>query len=153
MPQLSAYTSMLRGALASASSTTVSRQQLRTPRLWLTAFCAENLKVLERNCRRTAPYSTVITFDGSLTGGGATLQIGIRKRHEISFKPIMAYWADRWSDDDLKLINATPGDPAAQAKCEALTLLASIATWRPILLAAQGSLTIVGDAPGVLHDA
>ena len=82
-----------------------------------------------------------------------TGQIGIRNRREISVKPTVAYRADRWSCDDLKLINATLGDPAAQAKCEALTLLASIATWRPILLAAQGSLTIVGDALGVLHDA
>ena len=34
-------------------------------------------------------------------------------------------WADTWSDADLDLIKAEPGEPAGQAKCESLTLLAA----------------------------
>ena len=55
------------------SPVTVHAVQLRSPRQWLTASCDQNLRVLERHCRRTAVYTAVITFDGSLTGGGATL--------------------------------------------------------------------------------
>ena len=46
-----------------------------------------------------------------------------------------------------------PGGSAGQARLEALTLLISVATWRPLLAASQGTLTFVGDALGVLHDA
>ena len=34
---------------------------------------------------------TLRTFDGSLTGGGATLQIGISDREEISHKPNVSH--------------------------------------------------------------
>ena len=49
--------------------------------------------------------------------------------------------------------NRQRGDFAGQARLEAYTLLVGIATWRHLLIDAQGSLTIVGDALGVLHDA
>ena len=113
----------------------------------------QNLREVERHCRRPAPYTVVITFDGTLTGGGATLQVGVRDRAETRTKPVIAYWADRWRADDIELMQFAPGDSAGQAKCEALTLLVSIATWRPILEATQGLLTFVGNALGVLHDA
>ena len=87
MPQLSAYTAMLWGALASSNSVTVSVTQLRLPRQWLTVFCERNLKVLERHYRRAAPFTAVVTFDGSLTGGGATLQVGVKDRAEFTRSP------------------------------------------------------------------
>ena len=99
------------------------------------------------------PYSTIITFDGSLSGGGATLQVGVASKVEAGSKPIVAYWADQWTADDLELVSVVLGDSAGQARLEALTLLIRVATWRPLLAASQGTLTFIGDAPGVLHDA
>ena len=48
---------------------------------------------------------------------------------------------------------APSNGPAGQAKCEALTLLLSVITWKHHLSRTQGSLTFVGDAIGVLKDA
>ena len=95
----------------------------------------------------------MVTFDGSLTGGGATLQVGVKDRAEIHTKPIIAYWADRWGPADFALMQTKPGDRAGQAKCEALTLLLSLTTWQRLLAHSQGALTFVGDAMGVLPDA
>ena len=91
----------------------------------------------------------MITFDGSLSGGGATLQVGMRQRSEITTQPIISYWADRWSTADYELVRASPGDSFGQAKFEALTLLISVTTWLPLLATMQGSLTFVGDALGI----
>ena len=96
---------------------------------------------------------TLVTFDGPLAGGGATLQVGLRSREEAISKPIVSYWADVWSEKDRYRLNIELNDLAGQARVEAYTLLASVATWRETLLRSQGSLAIVGDALGVLHDA
>ena len=73
-----------------------------------------------------------------LTGGGATLQVGVASQAEAASKPSVAFWAERWTADDLSLVNVAPGDPAGQARLEASTLLASVATWRPLVAASQG---------------
>ena len=112
-----------------------------------------NLQVLERRCRRNGAYTTVITSDGSLTGGGGTLQVGVRDRSEITSEPIAAYWADRWGTADFEMMRVKPGYPDVQARCEALTLLICIKTWEPLLTSTQGPLTSVGGAMGVLQDA
>ena len=65
----------------------------------------------------------------------------------------MSYWADSWNAEDRRRLQIQAGDPAGQARVEAYTLLISIATWRQILLESQGSLAIIGDALGFLHDA
>ena len=46
-----------------------------------------------------------------------------------------------------------PGGAAGPPRCEAYTLLLSIATWRMIIGTSQGSLAIIGNALGILHDA
>ena len=79
--------------------------------------------------------------------------MGVASKAEAGSKPIVAYWADQWTADDLELVSVVPGDPAGQARLEALTLLIRVATWRPLLAASQGTLTFIGDALGVLHDA
>ena len=66
---------------------------------------------------------------------------------------MVAYGADQWQPADYESVRANPGESAGQAKFEALTLLISVATWRPLLETTQGSLTFVGDALGILQDA
>ena len=66
---------------------------------------------------------------------------------------MVAYWADTWTDEELAMLQVTRGDPAGHARLEAFTLLHSIHTWRSILCVATGSLSVMGDALGVLHDA
>ena len=51
------------------------------------------------------------------------------------------------------MLQVTRGDPAGQARLEAFTLLHSIHTWRKILCVTSGSLSVMGDALGVLHGA
>ena len=80
------------------------------------------------------------------------LAVGVTHKSEAATAPIVAYWANRWTPADLALTKVVPGDPAGQARLEALTLLSSVATQRPALATAQGSLTNSGDARGVLHD-
>ena len=122
------------------------------PLAWLTAFAFQEFASLERRCRRRRSYWTVITFDGSLSGGGATLQVGVGNLKDHEAAPIVAYWHDEWDTEDRKAVRAGLKDPADQAKFEAYTLLQSIIAWRPLLASTHGSLAIVGDALGVLHD-
>ena len=89
MPQVAAYTAMLWAAAASARNNRVANTQIWLPITWLQAFCQQNLESLERHCRLCAPYLTLITFDGSLMGGGATLQVGIRSRTEADSHSIV----------------------------------------------------------------
>ena len=44
---------------------------------WLDAFAKEDCGPVERRCRRGTQHFMVITFDGSLTGGGATLRADV----------------------------------------------------------------------------
>ena len=79
--------------------------------------------------------------------------MGVSGRAAVATAPIGSHWADRWTLADRALVKIKPDDPAGQARLEALALLVSLATWQPILAASEGSLTIIGDALGVLHDA
>ena len=54
--------------------------------------------------------------------------------------------------DDLLMIEVNQGDPAGQARVEALTLAVALRTWSNILSNSQGLLAVRGDALGVLHD-
>ena len=74
MPQLNAFTRMLWAAIHSGQEATIARKQVCTPLSWFAALSDSAFGPLERRCRRKSKYSLLITFDGSLTGGGATLQ-------------------------------------------------------------------------------
>ena len=75
MPQLNAFTRRLWAAIHASSEFTIPLRQVRTPLRWFAALADETYGPLERRCRRRAKHSVLITFDGSLSGGGATLQL------------------------------------------------------------------------------
>ena len=110
------------------------------------------MRPIERHCRPRPKYFSLITFDGSLTGGGATLQIGLHDLSEAEHRPIVAYWHGQWSDDELQMLQVTRGSPSGQARLEAYTLLVALTTWREVLATTQGTLAVLGDALGVLYD-
>ena len=129
------------------------RRQIAMPLRWFEALAEQEFGPLERRCRRRAGHSTLITFDGPLTGGGATLQAGITQFNTAHRQSYVAFWAGEWTDDELGRINVARGDPAGQARLEALTLLHSVHVWRRIIRESTGTLAVMGDALGVLHDA
>ena len=153
MPQLNAFTRMVWAALHVNAEFTVPVKQVQKPLRWFAALADMSFGPLERNCRRRANHTVLITFDGSLSGGGATLQAGIRSFSGAHREPMIAYWAGSWTDEDLNMLQIKRGDPAGQARLEAFTLLHSVNAWRKILSTATGSLAVMGDALGVLHDA
>ena len=95
----------------------------------------------------------LITFDGSFTGGGATLQAGVTQFNTAHRQPYISYWHDTWTDEELELLQIVRGDPAGQARLEAWTMLYSHYVWKDILREASGGLAVMGDALGVLHGA
>ena len=101
--------------------------------------------------RTPSEYFTLVTFDASLSGGGATLQAGLRSLKDAATGPVVSYWYSTWSDEDLAIVHCKKGEPSGQAILEAYALLISITTWVKILAQAQGALHIRGDALGVLH--
>ena len=76
---------------------------------------------MERRCRRRAEHRVLITFDGSLSGGGATLQAGITRYDTAHLQPYVAYWACEWTDQELRQVGVKRGGPAGQARLEAVT--------------------------------
>ena len=64
----------------------------------------------------------------------------------------MAYTSIIWTQRDRELIEVIQGDPAGQARVEALTLAVALRTWRGLLQTSQGPLAVRGDALGVLTD-
>ena len=153
MPQLSAFTRMLWAANHSVDDFTVSLNQVRLPLQWFESFADLAFGPMERRCRRRAPHSVLITFDGSLTGGGATLQAGVTQYNTAHQQPYVAYWHDEWTSAELELLQVIRDDPAGQARLEAWTMLCSIVVWKDILRKADGGLAVMGDALGVLHGA
>ena len=123
MPQLSAFIAMLWAAVGSTRAVALRASQVRKPLLWFRALCGVSFTPLERHCRRHTPYCTPITFDGSLTGGGATLQAGVADWAAASTVPVIAYWADTWTDDDLAFLQVKRNGPTGQARIEAFTFV------------------------------
>ena len=152
MPQLTAYTSRL-WAATTTSGAVLPLSQVKTPIIWLRALCGEDLEPVQRHCRRPPAYFSLITFDASLTGGGATLQVGLNSLDQATTKPVVAYWHDSWTESDFKTVQVRPQDPGGQASLEALTLLISVATWIDVLKTSQGAVNVLGDALGILHNA
>ena len=71
---------------------------------------------VQRHCRKRAECFTVITFDGSLTGGGATLQCGVPTLEAAHSSKILAHFDTQWSNADLELLKVSRGDPQGQAR-------------------------------------
>ena len=153
MPQMNAFTRILVAAVYSGTEFIVARRQVLLPLQWLTALADMEFGPLERRCRLRSSHYVLITFDGSLSGGGATLQAGVEEFSTAHQRPFVAFWAAAWTNQDLERVRVIRGDPAGQARLEAFTLLNSIYLWRKMLQTAHGKLAIMGDALGVLHDA
>ena len=153
MPQMSAFTRMLWAAVCSGSEFIVVRRQVLMPLQWLSALPDMDFGQLERRCRNRAGHHVLLTFDGSLTGGGATLQAGVEQFSTAHQRPYVAYWAAASSEEDLARVQVSRGDPAGQARLEAMALLRSMHAWRKVIQAAHGKLAVVGDALGVLRNA
>ena len=151
LPQINAYTSRL-WAATSGSSSYRALPQIKIPVRWLRALCGTGLEQRQHHCRATPGYFSLITFDASLTGGGASLQEGLQSLEQAATKPIVAYWHARWTRNDLRVTRVKPGDPSGQAALEAYTLLVSVSTWMSVLKQAQGALHVRGDALGILHN-
>ena len=107
---------------------------------------------MERHHRSQPLYHTVVTFDGSLTGGGAVLQFGVPTIQDIAKHQIVTYLSVQWTDADLNAVRVTRGDPAGQARLEALSLLTALNSWATLIADSQGRLLIRGDALGNLFD-
>ena len=152
LPQIAVFTAMLWAALAAANANVVERRHVRRQLKWLQRLCAEKLQSVERHIRDQPSFHTVVTFDGSLTGCGATIQFGVQSLHDIAQTPILTYFSLRWTVADLALVKLKQGDPAGQARLEALALLTALNTWAKLIADARGKLVVRGDALGVLFD-
>ena len=152
LPQVSVYTGMLWAALAAAKFSWVDIKLVTRPLKWLRKLCRDKWQSVERHIRSVPPYFTVVTFDGSLTGGGALAQFGVKTLEDLHSSPIVAFLSVQWTDDDLQMVRAKRGDPAGQARLEALALVTALNTWAKILQGAQGALVVRGDALGILYD-
>ena len=104
MPQISAFTAMLWAAISSTTESSVAQAQAARALKWMRTLCQLNMRPVERHCRRRAEYFALVTFDGSLTGGGATLQIGLKDLQEAESAPVVMFWHTRWTDDDLRKV-------------------------------------------------
>jgi hypothetical protein len=96
-------------------------------------------------------------FDASPTGGGALLWV-LQASQEISPESIKAitpwaYLAVQWDEQDEQVASATIGDCSSQARWEFYMLLLAIVTWQPVIFRSKGTLRIIGDALGIMHNA
>ena len=60
-----------------------------------------------------------MTFDGFLTGGGATWQIGLKDLQEVEGDPLITFWHPRWTNDGLRKVEVKREAPGGQARLEA----------------------------------
>ena len=150
LPQMTVFTARL-WAATSTEQEYITKHQIDTSVKWLRALCGQSMVPIQNHCRTPTGYFSLVTFDASLSGGGATLHAGLRALEEAATKPIVSYWHATWSDDDLATVRAKKGESSGQAVLEAYALLISVATWAKVLEQAQGALHIRGDALGVLH--
>ena len=119
-PQVSPFSAMLWAALASRPGLAwIYLQQVSVPLSWVLAFTTELNGPLIRHFRPRAETVTILTFDGSPSGGGATVQLAVPLRADRVKAPISFYWATRWTHDDESLLGASVGAARAQAKWEA----------------------------------
>ena len=87
----------------------------------------------------------MVTFDASLTGGGATLSMG---NHDD--RTVVSFWRTRCTKEDASAPDANFQDPAHQAAWEAYAMLVALTTWGD-LFKDPCTVTLRGDAQGVLQ--
>ena len=95
----------------------------------------------------------IIAFDASTTGAGAavwTAAAGSAPAAVVDSRPD-EYFSCQWTAADERRLSAKRGDPASQARWEALALLLALSTWRARVLDEALPVHFVGDALGVLH--
>ncbi len=150
MPQLVPFCRMLWAALtARPDQPAIHAKQVALPLKWLRAFADDNMNVIKRRCRKPPPYFNLLSFDGSPTGGGATLTLAATSRES---QPTYIF-ATQWNDADERRARATIGDPASQHLWEAYALLEAIRAWHPVWSCTSANLVLRGDAKGVLQSA
>ena len=125
----------------------VASKRVALPLQWFQALATESFVSLVRRCPARVPdRGPMVTFDASLTGGGATLH----SSGDAAAAPD-AWLALAWTQSDRRALCAEEGDPAFQAHWEAYALLIAVWSWRHLLKAEAGPLTVRGDAKGVLQ--
>ena len=92
--------------------------------------------------------------DASPTGCGAAIYflnaaISIDLQSLAAATP-WAWMARRWTTYDENVAQGWIGDPGSQARWEAYAAISAVMLWSKAIFAARGTLTIVGDALGVL---
>ena len=111
MPQLKPFATMVWAALQCTRSSTIRLQHVRGAVQWLDAFAREDFGPVERRCRGGTRHYMVITFDGSLTGGGATLRAGVMNVRDAHQHPVVTFWYGSWSDEELRALQVHRGEP------------------------------------------
>ncbi len=141
---------MIWAALKSDSHPTgVHQRQVALPLRWLQRFSASNLDHIMRRCRSVPDYFTLLCFDGSPTGGGATLSIAATSRKA---PPTFALQL-KWTASDAERAKAVIGEAASQHLWEAMALLEALRAWESVWSTSGANIVVVGDAQGVLQDA
>ena len=153
VPALRAFVAMFWAAATSRPARTESDTSLHGGRVtlalrWVIAFCElRHLEIPRRFPLLDPGPGPRITFDASLTGGGATFEV----LRPGSTWHLVEYLSSVWSEEDRTLLGTTAGDPAAQALWEAYALLVAVCTWEYRIRQSLGRLTLRGEAGGVLQ--
>ena len=149
---LSAFSQMLWAACAAPPAATECERWLLTKRVslplaWFVQFAMEHWEPVARKCfANTSAIGPIVTFDASLTAGGAILHLGGNTE-----KPPDAWFEVTWTATDFLAIGAEKGVAAFQPHWEAYAMLLALWTWRQLLQAQNGPLMLRGDAFGVLQ--
>ena len=123
----------------------VAARRVRLPMRWF-AEMAKGGESVRSKCYliQQPKQKATLTFDASLTGGGAWLQ--------IHGGPMNYMYCD-WTDEDWAVLGVKAKDPKHQPEWEAFMCLVAITTWAHLFTDDVGKLSIRGDAQGVLQAA
>ena len=124
------------------SAEQVATRRVRLPLRWFSELATKGEDVRCKNYLIKHPKGRAeLTFDASLTGGGATLKIN-GENH---------YMACAWTRADWKALGVTEKAPKDQPLWEGYMLLVAVTAWSHLLDSSIGKLTVRGDAKGVLQ--
>jgi len=159
LPQLRPFTQVMWAALASPGSPTrVWAKQVASALTWLLAFFQQESGLITRIIRADKPRTTpVVAFDASPFGMGAILWV-VPAGTELTIRQLevitpFAYMYRTWEASHEHLVQARIGDPAGQARWEALAMLLAFRTWDKVIATSFGQPVAMGDALGMLFGA